>query len=80
MFLAGELYILWLNWKVVMTTLTCLHFHWSQVVNALPIALKIADANVDFKVDSEADCNVISQSLFDRLLVRGTQTGLPVQS
>lgn len=33
------------------------------------LALKITDAIVNFKLDSGADCNVISQSLFDRLSV-----------
>ena len=33
------------------------------------VSLKIADSNVNFKIDSGADCNVISQSVFDRLPV-----------
>ena len=42
------------------------------------VSLKIADTNVNFlKIDSGADCNVISQSLFDRLPVE-IQTVPPV--
>ena len=33
------------------------------------VSFKIADTNVNFKIDSGADCNVISKSLFDRLPV-----------
>ena len=38
------------------------------------VSLKIADSNVNFKIDSGADCNVISQSLFDRLPVENKQS------
>jgi len=37
------------------------------------VSLKIADTNLNFK-DSGADCNVISQSLFDRLPVENKQS------
>ena len=33
------------------------------------VSFKIADTNVNFKIDSGADCNVSSKSLFDRLPV-----------
>ena len=38
------------------------------------VSLKIADTNVNFKIDSGADCNVISQSLFDRIPVENKQS------
>ena len=38
------------------------------------VSLKIADSNVNFKIDSGADCNVISQSVFDRLPVENKQS------
>ena len=38
------------------------------------VSLKIADTNVNFKIDSGADCNVISLSLFDRLPVENKQS------
>ena len=38
------------------------------------VSLKIADTSVNFKLDSGADCNVISKSLFTRLQVSPTQT------
>ena len=37
------------------------------------VSLKIADSYVNFKLDSRADWNVISQSLFDQLPVRHKQ-------
>lgn len=36
------------------------------------VSLKIADTYVNFKLEAGADCNVISQSLFDRLPVQNT--------
>ena len=36
-------------------------------------SLKIAGTEVNFKLDSRVDCNVISQLLFDRLLVSQKQ-------
>ena len=38
------------------------------------VSLKIADTNVNFKLDSGADCNVISKSLLARLPVGPKQT------
>lgn len=38
------------------------------------VSLKIADTNVTFKIDSGADCNVISKSLLDRLPVDPKQS------
>ena len=38
------------------------------------VSLKIADTRVNFKLDSGADCNVISKSLLDRLPVGPKQT------
>ena len=38
------------------------------------VSLKIADTNVIFKIDSGADCNVISKSLLDRLPVDPKQS------
>ena len=38
------------------------------------VSLKIADTSVNFKLDSEADCNVISKSLLARLSVGPKQT------
>lgn len=38
------------------------------------VSLKIVNTNVNFKIDSGADCNVISKSLFDRLPVDPRQS------
>ena len=38
------------------------------------VSLKIADASVNFKLDSGADCNVTSKSLLARLPVGSKQT------
>ena len=38
------------------------------------VSLKIADTNLTFKIDSGADCNVISKSLLDRLPVDPKQS------
>lgn len=38
------------------------------------VSLKIVDTNVNFKIDSGADCHVISRSLFDRLPVDPRQS------
>ena len=38
------------------------------------VSLKIADTCINFKIESEADCNVIYQSLFDRLPEENTRS------
>ena len=38
------------------------------------VSLKIVDTNVNFKIDSGADCNVISTSLFHRIPVDPRQS------